>query len=183
MHHEVYRLPLCLCPELRVPLADPWQASPSAHEGHHVAWSPEGNSVRGRQGKAVWSPGGRGFPDSGLGPGWPFPLRPRAGHRRELALGDKDGSRVASAWPWHISALLSWIPRTAQPLRSPWRGRGLGGVGWSGRGGSLGLCRCYERRDPGRPGLAPGGWRGLTALSPGFSLCPTLSCGADTRRL
>lgn len=45
LHHEVHRLSLCLCPELRVPLTDPWQMSPSAHDGHHVAWSPEGKAA------------------------------------------------------------------------------------------------------------------------------------------
>lgn len=168
--------------------------------------------MRGRQRKAVWSPGGRGFPDSGQGPGRPPPAaalsRAPLGARPEAswpAVGDTDRSRVASAWPWHISALLSWIPRTAPPLQCPWRGQGLGGAGCSGRGGSPGLCQFYERRDcvdtrgvaePSGSPASAGRWGSRHPATPGSqrltrphcphlgsSLHPTFSYGANARHL
>lgn len=37
LHHKVHCLSLCLCPELLVMSVNPWQGSPSAHDGYHIA--------------------------------------------------------------------------------------------------------------------------------------------------
>lgn len=47
LHHEVHRLPLRLCPKLRVVSSDPGQWPPAAHDGLHVACGPGGKQAEG----------------------------------------------------------------------------------------------------------------------------------------
>lgn len=59
LHHEVHCLPLCLCPEPVVSRTDPWQQSPPAHDGHHIAWvTCRKSRTRGRGKQAAQRPGG-----------------------------------------------------------------------------------------------------------------------------